>query len=92
MSLDHLRQEIDRINSEIIHLLAARLQITSLVAQEKKKNMLPVHDQEREHEQYETLKILAAELNLSPSIVEDMFKIFIEYSKVKMKIEIEENR
>jgi chorismate mutase len=89
MSLQHLRQEIDRINSEIIALLAARLNFTSQVAKEKKKHALPIHDEKREQEQYEVLRKLALEQNLSPHIVEEMFKIFIEYSKVKMKIEME---
>lgn len=50
MMLDELRNEIDKIDSEIINLLQDRMQIVINIAKYKKENGIPVFDKERENE------------------------------------------
>jgi chorismate mutase/prephenate dehydratase len=48
MSLDELRQALDRIDNEVMSLLAQRASIILLVADFKKQHGGPVHDPVRE--------------------------------------------
>src|SRR5437773_1201392 len=95
MNLDELRRIIDGLNEEIIALLSKRLEVTQKIAQVKKENKLPIDDPPREEEQRVALRELAKKQNLSPAVIEEMFAIFIHYSKLKMKMEVghaKENR
>ncbi len=50
MNLDECRQEIDKINSEILELFLQRMEVSAEIADYKKKNNLPVLQPEREKE------------------------------------------
>ena len=50
MNLDDLRQEIDRIDDEIVRLLNERAQNAVRIGEEKSRQGTPVHDPEREDE------------------------------------------
>ncbi len=88
MNLDQLRQRVDEINVEIISLLSRRLDVTKEIAKVKKEQRLPVHDPVREKLQVQMLKEAAQRWNLSPAIIEEIFEIFVDYSKVNMKMEM----
>lgn len=55
MTLDELRQEIDKIDSEMIRLFSARMDISAKIAEYKKENSLPVYDPMRESEKLENI-------------------------------------
>lgn len=95
MNLDDLRKRIDEINAEIIALLSKRLAITAQIAKVKKEQGLPVFDPAREAEQRTRLHELAKKQGLSPSVIEEMFNLFVDYSKTQMNVEMghaEKNR
>lgn len=88
MNLEHLRQKIDKLNAEIIELFSKRLEITKEIAKVKKQQNLPVFDSEREEQQREQLRELARRHDLSPVIIEEIFDLFVDYSKLNMKMEM----
>jgi chorismate mutase len=94
MNLDELRGLIDQINEEIVALFARRLEITQQIAKVKKERKLAVNDPIREEKQRMLLRALAQKKGLNPAVVEEIFHLFVEYSKLTMKMEMgdEENR
>ncbi len=50
MSINECRNEINEINDSLTKLFRRRMEIASLIADEKKKEGLPVCDQKREDE------------------------------------------
>jgi chorismate mutase len=88
MNLTELRKQIDALNEEIISLFARRLELTKQVAQVKKRESLPVDDFKREEDQKELLRHLAKKYQLDPDIIEELFDLFIKYSKVQMQKEM----
>jgi len=88
MKLEHLRQSIDQLNAEIIMLLSKRMEIVIEVAKVKKEHNLPVDDPVREEEQRRLLRELARKHGLSPAVIEEMFTLFIDYTKLNMKMEM----
>ena len=55
MKLSDLRQEIDKIDSELIKLFSARMDISAQIAEYKRENSLPVYDPVRESEKLEDI-------------------------------------
>ena len=50
MSLSELRNEIDRIDTELVKLFGERMEIAAQVADYKKENNMPIHVPARERE------------------------------------------
>ncbi len=90
MNLEKLREQIDAINRELVELFGKRLELAKEIARIKKREKLPILDEARERRQYEALRKLATERGLSPMIIEEMFRLFIEYSRLEMAIAMEE--
>jgi chorismate mutase len=88
MKLEDLRKMIDETNDQIIALFSKRLEIAKEIAKIKKENKLPVYDPEREEKQRALLRILAQKHGLSAAVVEEIFQLFVEYSKLMMKMEM----
>lgn len=79
---------IDEINKEIIALFSRRLEITKQIARVKKEHELPVQDAAREEKQLLMLRTLAQKQGLSPAVIEEIFNLFVDYSKLNMKMEM----
>lgn len=91
MNMQELRKEIDAINEELIALLGKRLDVAKKIARVKKAEALPVLDTQREQNQLGKIRELAKRHNLSPAIVEEMFDLFIDYTRFEMALEMEKN-
>lgn len=61
MNLDELRTEIDRIDSGLVDLFSQRMNISSLVAQYKQENGLPVYDPVRERQKLASIASMLPE-------------------------------
>jgi chorismate mutase/prephenate dehydratase len=81
MSLDELRKQIDDLDSRIVSLIAARLQVTKEIGQEKQEADHPIEDKVREKIVLEKVKSLALTQNLNPEEVEKIYQHIITASK-----------
>lgn len=88
MSLQELRGEIDSINREFVLLLAKRLSLSRKVAAIKKEQRLPVLDEARERLILEEMAALARQHNISSLIVQEIFQIILETSRLEMELVI----
>ncbi|MBT5485070.1 MAG: chorismate mutase [Gammaproteobacteria bacterium] len=70
-----LRDEIDRIDNELINLLAERFSVTAKVGQLKAKNQLDSVDPVREQEKLERLRQLASDKSLNSDFILDLFQM-----------------
>ena len=78
-----LRNEIDRIDSEILSLLAKRQEQVEQVAALKKKCDMPVYHPAREEDMISCLRTQAKEKGLDPDVTENLFRVIIRQSRVK---------
>ncbi len=86
MQLKQLRDQIDQINSELVSLLGKRIEIAKEIARIKKRENLPILDSQREDKIKEKVRELAKKQGISPSIMEEIIQIILEYSRIEMEI------
>lgn len=80
LNLDELRSEIDGIDSEILNLIAKRINTVSKVATYKHENGIPVYFPEREQDLLENRKQQAQKLGISGTLVEEVLRRIIKES------------
>ncbi len=78
--IQKLRDDINRLNGEIIELLAERVNIAKQIGEVKKKLGKPVIDTSREADVYEQVKQLANDMDLDQEGIEKVFKEIIRLS------------
>lgn len=72
-----LRQKIDVIDTELIHLLAQRAQQTRNIGHLKARHHLPAIDPQREAEQMTRMKTLAEENGLSTDFAQKILALIL---------------
>lgn len=72
-----LREEIDRLDSEILKLLKKRVEVAKEILKVKKELGMPLRDITRERVILERVRVAADELGLNRSILETVFKNII---------------
>ncbi len=72
-----IRESIDNIDAALVHLLAERFKFTQTVGRLKAEHGLPAADPEREKQQIERLRVLAAESHLDPEFAEKWFNFVV---------------
>ncbi len=87
MTLDVLREEIDEINRNLVALFGERLKVARRIARLKKERAIPLLDSAREELQQQKIKEWAMEEGLDPRIIQEIFTLFIEYSRKEMREE-----
>lgn len=78
--LNDLRIEIDKLDSEMLNLLAKRLSLVQRVGEYKKANNLPPLQPQRWQQVLEKLKLDAGELNLNQQLIEDVWNLIHEHA------------
>lgn len=78
MSLTELRDEVNKINSEIINLLERRFEISEEVGKYKFKNNLPVEDKKKE---LEIIDSRVKSTYLDKEFIIKLFTLIFEKSK-----------
>ena len=81
--LDELRGEIDKIDEEIVDLLARRLGKVKSVVAIKKKLGLPIHHPAREENLISQRREQAAQAGLDPDHVEELYRCIVRQSRVR---------
>jgi len=80
-TLEELRKDIDKINAQLVELLAQRMRIAEQIAKYKKAQGLPVYAPEREKQVIENVKALARENGLDEKSAEEIFRKIIECTR-----------
>ena len=78
-----LRTQIDRIDSQILCLLAQRQTQVEKVVRLKKKYHIPVYHPAREEDLISTLRSQAEGAHLDPDFMEDLYRVILRQSRVK---------
>ncbi|MBP7832276.1 MAG: chorismate mutase [Candidatus Levybacteria bacterium] len=72
--LDTYRKQIDEIDSNLLELIAKRLEIVQMVGEYKKQNNLPVIDRSREEALLTILEEKGKKYNISRDLIEGIWK------------------
>ncbi len=80
MGLSELREEIDRIDREIIELLCQRFEIAEDIARLKRETGIDIEDNEREEDIIKNCKEKSGG-KLDEAFVEDLMRLIISESK-----------
>jgi chorismate mutase len=81
MSLDTVRAEISRVDTEIIRLIARRQELAGEIARIKIHAGMPVHDEHRASEVLSTVFDQAVEARIDPVAVQKIFGQLIAMSE-----------
>ncbi len=85
MSLEIVRAEITRVDTEIVRLIAQRQDLACEIAKIKSSQGIPVHDAKRAAEVIESAVGLAEGHNIDPVAVRKIFAILIAMSEERQK-------
>lgn len=85
MSLDTVRAEISKVDTEIIRLIAQRQKLAGKIAQIKVANSLPIHDRDRAADVLESVFVQAVESRIDPVSVQKIFEILIAMSEERQR-------
>lgn len=85
MSLDTVRAEISRVDTEIIRLIAQRQQLAGKVARIKIEKRMPIHDQHQTAKVLESVFGQAVEFRIDPVAVQKIFEMLIAMSEERQR-------
>jgi len=80
-SLETLREEINRIDENIITLLSKRMEVAKSIAALKKVKGISVEDRDREKTLFLKLEREARRNNISEEFVSEVFGLIVSHSK-----------
>ena len=79
-NIQNLRKKIDEIDKKILYLLKERFSIIRHIGLIKKKNDMPVKDEERIKEIYRKRLQIAKKYDIPKRLVKEIYKNLIHYS------------
>ncbi len=85
MSLEKVRAEISKTDSDIIRLIAHRQQLAEQIIRIKIHQGLPVHDEHRTAKVLDAAFNQAVECKIDPVAVQDIFKMLIAMSEERQR-------
>ena len=85
LTVEQLREKIERIDAEIIEKLAAREELSKQIGQLKSKEGKDVIDQLHEKTLFERYEKLCERYKLKPAYVKRLFKTIIANSRMIQK-------
>jgi chorismate mutase len=80
MTVEKVREEISRVDEDILLLLARRMELASLILEEKRKRSMPINDERQNELVLKRAMERAIELNVDPAAVKEVFSILIRMS------------
>ncbi|MFZ2352810.1 chorismate mutase [Paucilactobacillus nenjiangensis] len=81
MELDHLRQQIDECDNEIMTALEKRLQVVHQVGEYKAAHNLPIVQTSRRQELIKRLQEEFGSDNLTPEFIKDLYGLIINHAE-----------
>jgi len=91
-SLEALREEINRIDEDIIGLLSRRMEVVKKIAALKKIKGIPVEDRDRERSLFLKLEREARRNNINEEFVSEVFGVIVSHSKILQSKILEEQK
>jgi chorismate mutase len=85
MTLEKVRSDISRIDTEIIRLIAVRQELAELVAAIKASEGLPTHDADRTAVVLQSVSDQAGSFHLDPVPVRKIFETLIAMSEERQR-------
>jgi len=85
MSLETVRSEISRVDSDIIKLIARRQHLAEEIVKIKIHQGLPIHDEHRTAHVLEAVFNQATECKIDPVAVQEIFRILISMSEDRQR-------
>lgn len=85
LGIPSLRDDIDRIDRELLKLIARRLSNSIEIGRMKTARNLPLESPDREVELIEEARADASEIGLDPDYIEDVMRIVLRHSKIAQK-------
>lgn len=83
--IDRLRKEIDKVDSEILGLIAKRMKIAKKIGAFKKKNNMKVIDLQREKKILDKISQNARKLRVDSHLSRKLFKLIMIESRKQQK-------
>ena len=91
-SLEALREEINRIDEDIIGLLSRRVEVVKKIAALKKAKGISVEDRDREKTLFLKLEKEARRNNIDEKFVSEVFGVIVSQSKLIQNKILEEQK
>ncbi|MEN6377992.1 MAG: chorismate mutase [Methanofastidiosum sp.] len=91
-SLEALREEINRIDDDIIGLLSRRMEVVKKIAALKKAKGISVEDRDREKTLFLKLEKEARRNNIDEKFVSEVFGVIVSQSKLIQNKILEEQK
>ncbi len=91
-SLEALREEIDRIDEDIIGLLSRRMEVVKNIVALKKDKGISVEDRDREKKLFLKLEREARRNNINEEFVSEVFGVIVSHSKLMQSKILEEQK
>jgi chorismate mutase len=85
MSLEKVRAEISKVDTDIIHLIAYRQHLAEEIVKIKIHQGLPVHDEHRTAKVLDAVFDQAVECKIDPVAVQNIFKMLIAMSEERQR-------
>jgi chorismate mutase len=85
MSIEPLREEINRIDREIIRLIAKRQALAEKIVRIKNDKGLSIHDETRVREVLQSSFNYSVEQKINPVFVQKIMQILIEMSEERQR-------
>jgi len=80
-----LRTEIDVINTELLALVARRLELSLQIGALKQEAGLPLYSEDRERDLLDRFKNAAADLDIDPEYVEELMSVVLVHSRAAQR-------
>jgi len=89
--IERLRENIDAINTELLDLIARRLDVSVAIGAIKQEAGLPLYSQEREHDLLRRFRAAAVERDIDPDYVEELMTVVLVHSRAAQRKTNEES-
>jgi chorismate mutase len=80
MSIEVIRDDIKKVDMELIKLLAKRMELVGFILDEKKRHGLPINDSLQNDQVLKRSMERAIELGLDTGAVKEIFQLIIQMS------------
>jgi chorismate mutase len=85
MMIEDVRKDVDRVDHEIVHLIAKRQELAGKIARIKISRGLPVHDERRSREVLASVFNQAVEYKIDPVSVQKIFETLVAMSEERQR-------